>query len=337
MTPDRPVLVHARWPYLTEELFTDERHLRLEVLCSVASREPITDFKDDTHTEVLAEAEILLTSWGAPRLGSTALGRMPQLRYVAHAAGTVKDLVTDHVWTRGIRVSSAAVANALPVAEFTVAAVLFSNKQVFRLQQYYRVHRDWQRWSDVAPDLGNYDKVVGVVGASRIGRRVIELLQPFDIELLVADPFLDTATAARLGARLVDLDELLVASDVVTLHAPSLPETFHLIDARRLSLLRDGAVLINTARGALVDHDALTAELVSGRIDAVIDVTDPEVLPADSPLYELPNVFLTPHIAGSQGTETQRMADLAIDEIERFVRGEPLQHEVTRDGLATIA
>ena len=81
----------------------------------------------------------------------------------------------------------------------------------------------------------------------------------------------------------------------------------------------------------------LTAELTTGRIDAVIDVTDPEVLPADSPLYELPNVFLTPHIAGSQGTETQRLADLAVDEIERYVRGEPLQHEVTRDDLARLA
>jgi phosphoglycerate dehydrogenase-like enzyme len=331
------VLVHARWPYVTEGLITDEQHERIERVCTVADREPVTDFKDDTHTELLASADILLTSWGAPRLGSTALGRMPRLRYVAHAAGTVKDLVTDHVWDRGIRVSSAAAANALPVAEFTVAAVLFSNKQVFRLQQHYRQRRDWQRWNDVAPGLGNYGKTVGIIGASRIGRRVIELLQPYDLELLVADPTLDGTSAATLGARLVDLDELLGAADVVSLHAPSLPETHHLLNGRRLALLRDGAVLINTARGALVDHDALTAELVSGRIDAVIDVTEPEVLPADSPLYELPNVVLTPHIAGSQGAETRRMTDLAVDEIERYVRGDALRHEVTRDDLTFIA
>jgi phosphoglycerate dehydrogenase-like enzyme len=123
----------------------------------------------------------------------------------------------------------------------------------------------------------------------------------------------------------------------VTLHAPSLPETRHLLDRRRLALLRDGAVLVNTARGALVDGAALEAELVSGRIDAVIDTTEPEVLPASSPLFDLPNVFLTPHIAGAMGTETRRLAALALDEIERLARGEPLAHEVRLADLPRIA
>ena len=105
---------------------------------------------------------------------------------------------------------------------------------------------------------------------------------------------------------------LAAAVDVLTLHAPALPQTRHMIDAAVLAALRDGATLINTARGSLVDHAALERELVSGRIDAVIDVTEPEALPADSPLFELPNVFLTPHVAGAAGRETQRMAALAI-------------------------
>jgi phosphoglycerate dehydrogenase-like enzyme len=124
---------------------------------------------------------------------------------------------------------------------------------------------------------------------------------------------------------------------VVSLHAPSLPETRRLLDRRRLALLRDGAVLVNTARGALVDGEALATELVSGRIDAVIDTTDPELLPADSPLYELPNVFLTPHIAGAMGRETRRLAQLALDELERLARGEPLAHEVRLEDLPHIA
>jgi phosphoglycerate dehydrogenase-like enzyme len=168
-----------------------------------------------------------------------------------------------------------------------------------------------------------------VVGASRIGRLVLEHLRRFDFARLVYDPFLSDADAAALGAEKVELDELLRRSDVVTLHAPSVPATQGMIDARRLALLRDGAVLVNTARGALVDGAALAAELASGRIDAVIDTTEPEILPADSPLYDLPNVFLTPHIAGAMGTETQRMATLALDEIERLTKGEPLVHEVT--------
>jgi phosphoglycerate dehydrogenase-like enzyme len=338
---DRPVLLHARWPPVTSHLLTDEHHARLEAVCRVPTRDPV-DVKADGEADVetaalLAEVEILFTSWGAPRLGATALGRMSRLRYVAHAAGTVRDLLTDHVWERGIRLSSAAAANAVPVAEFTVAAILFSNKQVFRLQQHYRAHRGWQLWDDVAPGLGNHSKRVGIVGASRIGRRVIELLRPYDLEVVVSDPFLTADGARELGVAALDLDVLLATSDVVSLHAPSLPETQQLLDGRRLGLLRDGATLVNTARGALVDTEALTRELVTGRIDAVLDVTEPEILPEDSPLYELPNVFLTPHIAGSQGTETRRMADLAVAEVERFVAGRPLEHEVTRADLDRIA
>jgi phosphoglycerate dehydrogenase-like enzyme len=241
----------------------------------------------------------------------------------------VKPLVTPDCFARGIRVSSAAAANALPVAEYTLAAILFAGKRVFRLQRRYAELRAFRLWPREIPDLGNLDRVVGIVGASRIGRRVIELLAPFDVSVLVHDPFLSEAEARTLGAeKLDDLDALLRRSDVVSLHAPALPETHHLLDARRLALLRDGAVLVNTARGSLVELEALTRELVSGRIDAVIDTTEPEVLPSDSPLFELPNVFLTPHVAGAMGRETRRLLDLALDEIERLVRGDPLRHEV---------
>jgi phosphoglycerate dehydrogenase-like enzyme len=170
-----------------------------------------------------------------------------------------------------------------------------------------------------------------------VGRRLLELLRPFDFQVLLHDPTLAPGEAEALGAEPVELDDLVARADVVTLHAPSLPSTRHQIDARRLALMRDGAILVNTARGALVDHAALERELASGRIDAVIDTTEPELLPADSPLYELPNVFLTPHVAGALGSETRRLVDLALGEIERFVRGEPLRHEVRRADLETIA
>ncbi|HEY3003157.1 MAG TPA: NAD(P)-dependent oxidoreductase, partial [Kribbellaceae bacterium] len=178
----------------------------------------------------------------------------------------------------------------------------------------------------------------GIVGASRIGRRVLELLRPFDLELVVADPYIDAAEAASLGAGLVALDELVATSDVVSLHAPDLPETRHLIDARRLAMMREGATLINTtARGALVDTAALTAAVLAGRVYAVLDVTSPEVLPADTPLYDHDNVLLTPHIAGSLGTELARMGALAVDEITRLAHGEPLRHPVLQEHLTRTA
>ncbi len=333
----KPVVVLAMVPLFTADLFDEALSARLHSLCDVPDAEPLTVFEDSRAEALLPRAEILLTGWGCPPIEAPALARAPRLRAIVHAAGTVKGHVTDACWDRRLAVSSAAAANAVPVAEYTLAAILFANKRVFGLQRRYAEARSFRWWPAEFPGLGNYRKTVGIVGASHVGRRVLELLRPFDFEMLVADPFLDDAGAAALGARRADLDELLRACDVVSLHAPAVPETHHLLDRRRLALLRDGATLVNTARGWLVDGDALTDELVSGRIHAVLDTTEPEVLPESSPLYELPNVFLTPHVAGAMGAETRRMTALALDEIERFIRGEPFRYGIRRDDLARVA
>jgi phosphoglycerate dehydrogenase-like enzyme len=331
----RALLVYV--PALNLELVTEELRERLDRSCDLLVGDPVAGFDDRRAAAVLDRVEVLVTGWGCPSLDAPALDRMPRLRAAFHAAGTVKNHVTPACFERGVRITSAAHANAIPVAEFTVAAILLANKRAFRLQRRYRELRAFRLWSTEVPDPGNYRKTVGLVGASRIGRLVIERLRPFGLEVLVHDPFLEEVEATALGVESCALDDLLRRSDVVSLHAPSLPETRHMIDRRALSLLRDGGVIVNTARGALVDHEALTEELLSGRIDAVIDTTEPEVLPADSPLYDLDNVFLTPHIAGSQGSETSRMFASALDELERFVAGEPLHHEIRPDQLGRIA
>jgi phosphoglycerate dehydrogenase-like enzyme len=314
-------------------LFTDDQ-VRLHDVADIADRQPLSDFDDERADALLPRADVLLTGWGCPPLTDSVLDRAPSLRLVAHAAGTVKIHITPAVFERGILVSSAAVANAVPVAEFTLAAILFANKDVFRMRERYRRHR---KALYTPLEAGNRDKVVGVVGASRVGRRVIELLRPFDLEVIVTDPYLDEEGAAALDVERVTLHELLTRSDIVSLHAPPLLETVHMIGADELSSMRDGSTLVNTARGSLVDHDALVTELESGRLNAVLDVTDPEPLPPDSPLYELPNVFLTPHVSGAAGTEMARLAELAVDEIGRWARGEPLQHEVRADDWDRIA
>jgi phosphoglycerate dehydrogenase-like enzyme len=285
----------------------------------------------------LATVELLITSWGCPPLDEAVLARMPTLKAVVHAAGSVKHHVTEACWDHGLLVSTAAAANAVPVSEYTVAAVLFANKRVLEIGGLYREHRTALDWSANFPGFGNYRRTVGVVGASLVGRRVLELLRPYDLDVLLADPHVDAASARSMGARLVDLDEMLAVSDVVSLHAPALPETYHLMDARRLALLRDGATLVNTGRGSLIDTQALTAEASSGRIHAVLDVTEPEVLPATSPLYSLPNVLLTPHIAGSLGGELQRITQSAVDEVERYCAGREFAHPVTRAALTISA
>jgi phosphoglycerate dehydrogenase-like enzyme len=332
----RPTAAIALHPKLCEGLLTPAHRARLEALCELPDPEPLASFDDGRARALLARVDVLLTGWGCPPITPRVLEAAPRLRAVAHAAGTVKHHVTPEALQR-LAVSSAAAANALPVAEYTVAAILFANKRVFAAREGYRQVRGFRFWSQELPGLGNYGKTVGLIGASRIGRRVAELLRPFELRVLVADPFLDDAEAARLGVTRVELDALLRASDVVSLHAPLLPETRGLLDARRLALLRDGATLINTARGGLVDTAALEAELASGRIAAVLDTTEPEPLPPDSLLYDLPHVFLTPHVAGALGAETHRLVDLALDEIERFARGEPFAHPVRAEEWERIA
>ncbi len=268
----------------------------------------------------LSTVEVLITGWGAPVVDATVLAHAPRLRAVVHTAGSVKEILRPEVWQRGIAVTSCADANAIPVAEFTLAAILLSGKRAFRSR------RD-------APWVGNYGRSVGIVGASRIGRRVLDLLRMHDFTLSVYDPYVSRGEAARYGARKVGLDELMSTCDIVSLHAPSTPETRHMIDGRRLTLLRDGAVLINTSRGALVDTVALTEHVVSGRIDAMLDVTDPEPLPDGSVLYDLDNVFLTPHIAGSLGDELHRLADMALAELAAFVAGRPFDQPISVEQL----
>ena len=285
----------------------------------------------------LAEVEVLVTSWGAPTLTEELLDAAPRLCAVLHAAGSVRPLVTPEVWRRGLRVTTAAEANAQPVAEFALAAVLWAGKRVPLMGQLARAHREDWGYRRRHGDLSNHRRTVGVLGFSRVGRRLTSLLRPFDVDVLVADPLADPAHVRAAGAQLLDLEDVLPRCDVLSLHAPALPSTHHVLDARRLALLPDGATVVNTARGALVDTPALEAECVSGRLSAVLDVTDPEPLPSGSPLYDLPNVLLTPHVAGALDSEVLRLSAAALDELDRYRAGLPALHPVDERQMAWVA
>ncbi|MGN7949441.1 hydroxyacid dehydrogenase [Microbacterium sp. 22215] len=312
----------AMSPEVFDLLFDDARLSRLRAL-SPSTRLAIDDGD-------LSDTEILVTSWGAPRLDADLLDRMPRLRAVVHAAGSVQQLVSDELWERGITVTSAADANAVPVAEYTFATIILAFKRAF---VHMRSPSTVLEWRDLVGSTryGSVGRTVGIVGFSRIGRRVVRMLGQLDgIRILVADPFVSPQAVADAGAELLPLDEMLDQVDVLSLHAPALPETRHMIGAAELAALHDGATVINTARGWILDHDALLAECASGRLDAVLDVTEPDPLPTDSPLRALPNVALTPHIAGSMGNEARRLADSALDDVEALLRGGVPSQVITR-------
>ncbi|WP_199552191.1 hydroxyacid dehydrogenase [Streptomyces sp. N35] len=284
--------------------------------------------------EVLAEAEVLVSCWGCPPLTEEVLEGAPRLQAVLHAAGSVKRVATPAVWRRGLLVSSAADANAGPVVDYTLAVILLAGKQALPAARAYRT-----AFLTHSEREGVDGRTIGIIGASRIGRGVIEGLVAAGRghRILLHDPYVDEAAARELGAEPADLDTLCRESSIVSVHAPELPETRHLLDARRLALMADGSTLINTARGSLVDTEALTRECVSGRLSAYLDVTDPEPLPSGHPLYDLPNVLLTPHIAGVQGAEVRRLGAYVVAELERYAKGEPLRGRVTEEELGRLA
>jgi phosphoglycerate dehydrogenase-like enzyme len=285
----------------------------------------------------LAVAEVLLTSWGCPPLDDEVLRRAPRLRAVLHAAGSVRGHVGQAVFDRGILVTTAADANAQPVARYTLAAILWAVKKVPFLAAGARLHRDDWSYREAHGEFGATPPTVVLVGFSRVGRRVARLLQlAGDARVLVVDPFAAPGDVAAAGAQLVTLEEALPRADVLSLHAPGLPATRHMIGDAELAALPPGATIINTARGALVDHTALEKACRAG-LHAILDVTDPEPLPPASGLYELPNVMLTPHVAGALGAETRLLAASALTELERYAAGLPPLDAVTAESLKSQA
>lgn len=334
----RPRIAFAMAADKTRFVFDAAALQRLSPICDVVTEPPLEELDSEAARSVLRDIDILVTGWGCPFISREIVAAAPRLKLIGHAAGTVKYHLDPAVFEAGIVVTNAVDANAQPVAEFTLAMIILANKRVVEFRDIYRA--DPTRGSSHAlmdTPIGNYWRTIGIVGASHIGRRVIRLLQPLDYSILLHDPHVQPGDEITRHAELTSLDDLMARADVVSLHAPSLPSTRGMINARNLGLMRDGTTLINTARGALVDEAALLAELETGRISAVIDVTDPEIPPPDSAFFRLPNVFLTPHVAGAIGTERSRLGNLVVDEIERFVAGKPLQHQVEPALLQQLA
>ncbi len=299
-------------------------------------REPILDASNVTaHPQTLADVEVIFGTWGMPVLDNNFLDLAPKLRAIFYAAGTVKSFVTDDFWQRDVTICSAWRANALPVAEFTLGAILLSLKNVWAYQRTLKITRDWQNNLTTS---GGYHGTVGLVSLGAVGLRVAELLSGFDVDVIAYDPVIDPRQIRDKRIKLVSLEELFVRSDVVSLHAPWLKETEGMITGDLIRTMKPFSTLINTARGAVVNEPQLI-EVLSERPDltAFLDVTHIEPPDKKSPLFELPNVFLTPHVSGSLGEECQRMGNFMLSEYMRFLHQEPLQHQVTPGMLPSMA
>lgn len=283
-----------------------------------------------------SRAQCLVTGWGTPVLNAAWLRRLPQLEVVFHAAGTVKALATEALWRRGIRVTTAAQANAQPVAEYTCAQIILALKRVWPRALAWREYRRYEHQDPLAP--GAQNGTIGLISLSRTGRLVRELLRSYELQVLAYDPTVSPEEAAALGVRLVSLDRIFAESQVVSCHLPLLPQTTDLLRSRHFSVMPPGATFINTSRaGVLRAPDLLGVLKRRPDLWAILDVTSPEPPLPTARLLGLPNVILTPHLAGSQGEECRRLGRLIIGEIRRYLQNQPLEHEVKRQHLARIA
>jgi phosphoglycerate dehydrogenase-like enzyme len=303
---------------------------RVELLAPPLAAEALA-----ARPELLARVEVIFSGWGAPVMDEPFLERAPQLRAVFYAAGSVRAWMTEAVWRRAIVVTTAAAANAVPVAEYAVATILFSLKQGWR---YALGAKRLGHHPTRVPCAGAFGSKVGLISLGLVARGVVERLRSTDLALLAYDPFVSPTEAAALGVSLVSLEEIFRESDVVSVHTPLLPETRGLIGREQVGAMRPGATLINTARGEIV-REAELIEVLTQRHDltAVLDVTEAEPLEAGSPLYTLPNVVLTPHIAGSLDRECRRLGAAMLAEFDRWSRGEPLQWQLRSDHAVLIA
>lgn len=274
--------------------------------------------------EKLRDVDVVFSGWGMPVVDEAFLAAAPKLKAIFYGAGAAGGWITDAVAARGITVTSAQVINSIPVAEYTLAMTLLSLKRAFSLAREVRGQHGYSDRND-AP--GCYGSTVGLISFGEVAKLVRERLRHFDLNVIVFDPFLKPEDAAALGVEAVSMEDLFARADVVSLHTPLLPETVGLINGTLFESMKPGATFINTARGAVVREEEML-DVLARRPDlqAILDVTHPEPPRRDSRLFTLPNVMLTPHIAGSVGRECNRMGDEMAEELRRYLRGEPLKY-----------
>lgn len=287
----------------------------------------------DNAANLIEGADFAVTSWGSPAMTRELLDKAPNLKLIVHAAGSVKSIVTDEMYARGIRIVSAAQVLSTGVSETALGLTIGAVKNFFALNA--ETHAGG--WShDGITEM--YDITIGIIGFGLAGKHYAELLQNFAVDVIAYDPIVSAEDMAKVGVKKATMEEVFANSHVVSLHAPELPSTYHIVNRESLATMKDGSILINTARGSLVDEEALVEALTSGKLKyACLDVTDPEPPVADSPLRKLPNCILTPHLAGQAANGLRKLGDHCYAQIMNYIEGKPLSGEVKQESLSTIA
>lgn len=316
-------------------VFGEKYYERLRKMGEVKVYDKV-DFSDKAYyLEFVKGSTVIVTSWDSPRIDEKILDLCPDLKAVIHAAGSIKPVISDAFIERKIRITNSAVAIGEGVAETALGFAISACKGFYTLNEDTKNGLWQENIKTKVKDF--YDIKVGVISGGAVGRHMVKLLENFHVDILMYDPVLSAEAIQAIGAEKVSLETLMSECDVVSVHAPSIPATDNMLNASNLCLLQDGAVLINTSRGSVINEQDLIAELEKGRFFACIDVTQTEPPAKDNKLRSLPNVVLTPHIAGTATNGLRRVALHVCEEIERLLGGEKMRTEVNLADLAKMA
>ena len=317
--------------------FTDENIALIESLGDVVWNNSSVQLSVEEIAERISDCDIYVTGWGSPRLDEQILDAAPKLRLLVHLCGTVVPFVSEAMWRRGIRVISGNDFFAESVAEGTIGYMLTALRDIPKYSLRLKDGKTWKTSADT--NCGLLGKTVGIVSYGAIARHLVRMLEPFRVNIKVYDiKPLPAEHKEKYGLREASLEEIFSSCDIVSLHTPLNDATHHLIGRELLSLLPEGALFINTSRGAIVDQAALEDELKTGRFRALLDVYEKEPLPEDSALYGFDNVILMPHMAGPTVDLRRDITRTLLLEASGFLKnGEPLVHEISKQTASMMS
>lgn len=291
--------------------------------------------KTDALKDKLLDTEYIFSTWGMPQFTETEIkAHLPNLKAIFYAAGSVQAFARPFL-NCGVRIFSAWAANAVPVAEYTVAQIVLANKGFFKTMRFTDKAAAREVFSNYP---GNYNVKIGIIGAGMIGKLVIKMLKAYNLEVLVFDPFLSDEQALELGVTKTTLEQVFASCQVVSNHLANNEQTKGMLSGALFESMLPYATFLNTGRGAQVTENELISVLQKRPdLTAILDVTCPEPPEKDSALYTLENCILTPHIAGSANNEVRRMGEYMQNEYNDFLKNLPCRFEVTSEMLKTMA
>ena len=282
--------------------------------------------------------DYLFSTWGMPAMTEEEIqAAFPNVKCLFYSAGTVQTFARPFL-NCGIRVFSAWAANAVPVAEYTVAQIILANTGYFHTS-VPATKGDGTGARQIREQFpGNYNVNVGIIGVGMIGGLVIDMLKNYKLNVFAYSPSLTEEKAARLGVKRATIEEIFANCQVVSNHLANLPQTVGILKKEHFASMLPYSTFLNTGRGAqVVEADLIEALRQRPDIMAVLDVTDPEPPLESSEFYALPNCILTPHIAGSIGQEVHRMSEYMVAQFNNVVRNLPTQYEVDCNLLERMA